>query len=309
MVATPTEPAEASPAAQPGCANCGAALTGPYCARCGQSAESIRRPMREFLEHALETLLELDSRGLHTMGLLLTRPGSLTAQYLAGRRARFVPPVRLYLFASLIFFLAVWATNTAIVQFVDFRTVRNLPAVAVRLFSPLEEGSRHAPSADVIQKVHVTNDNGETPAWFTRITENASRAFEAPAALNARLSELFPKMMFALVPAFGLILWLLYARKKRYLVEHLVFALHFHVFAFLLATVVIALRPILPPGVAGWLFFAPLGLYLLLALKRVYGQGWIRTSIKETLLVTLYGASFALGMVALSLAGIEELQG
>jgi uncharacterized protein (DUF697 family) len=114
-------------------------------------------------------------------------------------------------------------------------------------------------------------------------------------------------MMFALVPVFGLILWALYARHRRFLVEHLVFALHFHTFAFALATAVIALRPILPSGAAGGLFLVPAALYLLLALRRVYGQGWIRTAIKEILLLALYSVSFLVGMMTLLIAGLGEI--
>jgi hypothetical protein len=67
------------------CANCGLALTGTFCAGCGQSAEAIKRPAWEFIHHALETFFDFDARGLRTLALLFV-PGEVAAQYLAGRR-------------------------------------------------------------------------------------------------------------------------------------------------------------------------------------------------------------------------------
>jgi hypothetical protein len=289
------------------CANCGVQLTGPFCAECGQSAESIKRPALELLEHALESLLDFDSRGLRSLGLLLARPGRMTALYLSGQRARFVPPIRLYLFTSLIFFLTIWATNTAIVQFVGFRTVAGTPSVAFRLFAPLVAASPDPQSLDIASSVQIEAGQGEPPAFVGRMIAGLERALKEPTALNGRMSELFPKMIFALVPVFGLILWLLYMRRRRFLIEHLIFALHFHAFAFLLFTAVIALRPILPSETTGGLFLVLAALYLSLALKRVYGQGWIKTAVKEILLLVLYGVFFVAGMLVLLVAGLGEI--
>ena len=42
------------------CANCGAPLSGDYCARCGQSREDIRRPALSLVTDTLETLAALE---------------------------------------------------------------------------------------------------------------------------------------------------------------------------------------------------------------------------------------------------------
>jgi hypothetical protein len=300
-----SEPAEAAP---PACANCGAALTGRFCAACGQSAEASLRPAWELVEQTLESLVHFDARGPRSLKLLMLRPGELTRQYLAGKRASFVQPVRFYILISLVFFLAVWVTNTAIVQFVGFHTiVGNHEGVAFRLFAPLAQVPNDLRPSEITNRVHLTDDEGNTPAWFTRLLGEMEHALKEPATLNERMSELFPKMMFALVPVFGLILWLLYAWRRRYLIEHLIFALHFHSFAFVLATLVIVARPVLPPGFIGGLFLVPAALYLLLALKRVYGQNWVKTAIKEVVLVVLYGLSFGIGLLTLLVAGLGEI--
>ena len=90
-----------------GCANCEAPLAGQYCAVCGQRARTRMITLWQLLREASEVLTTLDSRLWRTLTALLFRPGRLTADYLKGRRARYAPPLRLFLGASIVFFFAV----------------------------------------------------------------------------------------------------------------------------------------------------------------------------------------------------------
>ncbi len=87
------------------CLNCGATLRGQYCGSCGQRARSRLISLWELISDAFGDLFELDSRLWRTVTPLLIRPGLLTADYLAGRRARYMPPFRMYLVLSLVFFV------------------------------------------------------------------------------------------------------------------------------------------------------------------------------------------------------------
>lgn len=89
------------------CANCGTALAGPHCQVCGQVADDLHRPIWALVHDAMEGLFALDGRFLKTVPPLLLRPGRVSEKYLSGARARFVQPVRLFLFASVVFLLAV----------------------------------------------------------------------------------------------------------------------------------------------------------------------------------------------------------
>jgi len=57
------------------------------------------------LRDFMEDLLDLDSRFVRTMKPLLFKPGRLTRDYMEGRRFRYAPPMRLYIFSSIVFFL------------------------------------------------------------------------------------------------------------------------------------------------------------------------------------------------------------
>ena len=89
----------------PTCLNCGAPLAGQYCGQCGQRASSRFISIWELIRDAFGDLFELDSRLWRTLLPLLARPGKLTKDYLEGRRARYMPPFRMYLVLSLIFFV------------------------------------------------------------------------------------------------------------------------------------------------------------------------------------------------------------
>ena len=89
----------------PNCLNCGTELRGQYCGNCGQRARGRLISLWELLQDAFGDLFEIDSRLWQTLVPLLIRPGRLTLDYLEGRRARYMPPFRMYLVLSVIFFV------------------------------------------------------------------------------------------------------------------------------------------------------------------------------------------------------------
>jgi hypothetical protein len=97
------------------CLNCGTGLKGPFCYFCGQPDRNFMRFFPALLRDMMEDLLDLDSRFLRTVKPLLFKPGRLTRDYMEGRRFRYVPPMRLYILSSIVFFLlAAFMSNDAI---------------------------------------------------------------------------------------------------------------------------------------------------------------------------------------------------
>ena len=86
------------------CLNCNAVLNGVYCSECGQRMQLRRLTMGALFNDFLHDLTDLDSRVWRTLIALLTKPGKLTNEFIAGRRTLYLPPFRLYLVLSLIFF-------------------------------------------------------------------------------------------------------------------------------------------------------------------------------------------------------------
>src|SRR5881394_2993437 len=98
---------KAQPPPSPYCENCGAPMAGPFCAQCGQAAVDYRRSFRHVIVDVLDSFLNWDSKFFATIGLLIVKPWRLTNEFLAGKRVRYLHPLRLYLLASILFFFAV----------------------------------------------------------------------------------------------------------------------------------------------------------------------------------------------------------
>ncbi len=86
------------------CGNCGAELLGPHCFRCGQPTQGLVRHFGSIMGDFVDSVFNLDSRTLQTLGPLFFKPGFLTREYFAGRRVRYVTPVRMFVFLTLIAF-------------------------------------------------------------------------------------------------------------------------------------------------------------------------------------------------------------
>ena len=136
------------------CLNCGAVLTGRYCANCGQAADVHVPSTAELVHEALEGITHSDSRLWRTLYLLWFKPGKLTQEFVAGRRAAYLPPFRLYLVLSILFFLAASISNTHThTKFVGFD---NSGARGHRYHpDPMRESERHA-----VQRQAVRNRLG-----------------------------------------------------------------------------------------------------------------------------------------------------
>ncbi|MGN6512616.1 MAG: DUF3667 domain-containing protein [Lysobacteraceae bacterium] len=95
------------PTPRAACQNCGEPLLGPHCYACGQPVHGLVRQFSSILGDFLDSVLNIDSRILHTLWPLFARPGYLSLEYFAGRRVRYVSPVRLFVFVSIVtFFVA-----------------------------------------------------------------------------------------------------------------------------------------------------------------------------------------------------------
>ncbi|WP_323762540.1 DUF3667 domain-containing protein [Maricaulis sp.] len=93
------------------CSNCATQLSGPVCHSCGQTADTYHRPIWDLLTDILDGLFGLEGRLWRTIPPLMLKPGKITQNYLSGVRARYVMPFRLYLTASVLFFLLVFALD------------------------------------------------------------------------------------------------------------------------------------------------------------------------------------------------------
>jgi predicted RNA-binding Zn-ribbon protein involved in translation (DUF1610 family) len=316
------------------CPNCGQKLAGRFCSSCGQPVDTHRRSLRHLGADLVKDLASFDSRILRTVRALLFQPGELAMVFRDGRTQRYVPPVRLYLFVSLIFFLVLSVSGIAIFQFVMTSSPMVLTIDKGKPYIVDSDGERHEMPvryADGKQHFNISSDivffarEGSLHSQLTqdqrnRLLERLASAEEKekqqnktgvvtrtvmattnklvndPAALNGALTTWIPRALFLLVPLFALLIAALYwrQRKTQFFVDHLVFSLGIHSFAFALLLVAAGCAQFLPADPVLWTAVAVLGLYLLLAMRRFYGQNWFWTGAKFAAVSFLYGTFFLL---------------
>ncbi len=119
----------------------------------------------------------------------------------------------------------------------------------------------------------------------------------------AEMWDKAPLFMFVLLPLMALVMKLLYVRRKRLYIEHLIFMLHLHAFIFFLIALDIVFSNEFSDSASA--FFVPLiFLYVWVAFYKVYRQGWLRTSFKLFSFLMLYTIGFSFfavfGLLALA---------
>jgi len=300
------------PGDSPNCLNCGAHLTGQYCGQCGQRAVGRFISIWQLLRDAFGDLFELDSRLWRTMIPLLNRPGLLTKDYLQGRRARYMPPFRMYLVLSLLFFVVAFFNprdDFAILYEPDVEsTVELLPEEEVSAEEDQEEDDPEFLSDCSIGEFNL----GDWPEWIKRrmtperlvaVCERVQAIGQA--GLQKAVLENIPAALIVLLPLMAFVLKLLYPLSRRYYVEHLLFFIHFHSFMFFILTL-----QILFTRLGEWIGFVEtlfslivmaatlyIPVYMFVAMRHVYGQGRALTFVKYVPLVIAYAVLFILLML------------
>ncbi len=264
------------------CRNCDAPLTGPYCAQCGQHAHSSARSLGALLHDAWHVITHVDGRFWSTLWLLLVRPGQLTLEYFAERRARYVPPVRLYLVISIVFFgLASLTSGLRPDVTINDKGVRQqvaadlddikreareaqreagIGAAAAPAAAPAGPPAKAAAQGAAADGADTDEDDKHTGSfnfdirdcdkassslhWLDQPLRDACRrnVGDHGKTLKHAFATNIPKMMFVFLPLVALVMLLLYWFPRRYYVEHLVFVLHNHAALFLAMTLDMPLR-------------------------------------------------------------------
>ncbi|MFK7730278.1 MAG: DUF3667 domain-containing protein [Pseudomonadales bacterium] len=327
-----------SASSEPDCANCGAPRPAAFCAECGQNDDDYRRSLTGLVRSFLSETFDLDGRLTRTIKHLFTQPGFLSEEFSLNRRASYVSPFRLYLFASLIFFFCLsLSTDRSDIRVAEDRPVivelrdqanANDPSnrkesetadpeilrgildspeaqIAERILeqteSPVKRDVLNA-YALLLQKNSTASERAEHLWWLQPLTSRVVEAADKPERLVNEFSESIPLAMFILLPAYALFLKILfYSRQKSiFYSEHMVFAIHLHVLAFLIFAVNLLLPDAFLVGEVVFVaLFLYLGVYTYRAMRNYYVRGRYATLWRFGLLGILYTSLFlpALGLV------------
>ena len=262
------------------CPNCGHSLAGKYCPSCGQHAVDLNVPLGKFLAEFLRESFALDSTLFRTLKPLLLKPGFLTQEYLAGRRARYVPPIRLYLVLSVVLFiLLAWTAPAATVR-ANLSEGDGLITFGRSTTDSTTPGTEQvARGTDNTEAETTSADDGvaSDSTFQLRLAASMARAAEDPDRFTQAFLDRVAQVVFVLLPAFALLLKVLY--RRRLYIHHLIFSVYFHSFTFAVMIVGTVIE-VLGFETVSDLSLLVIPVYLLMGMKRAYAQPWPRTVFK-----------------------------
>jgi len=239
------------------CASCGAKLKGEYCRKCGEKKLVPERDfsMAKFLTQTLGHAVHFDSKLGRSLWLLFTKPGFLTAEWIAGRRVRYMKPLQLFVLAGILFYFF-------------------LPSVPAH-FSHSRDLIRGFETHNIVLNT-LRYDAGKALAEKAAVgpTEMDDLITEVDKAARQRSKT----WLFLIIPFWGVLIYPFFRGNIQWLVPHLVFAMHgliFYILTDLLIHFFMAALGLPPIGkdmmLLLQLVFLP---YLVLAVRRVYAESW-----------------------------------
>lgn len=267
------------------CLNCNAQVEGRYCQICGQENTEPSETVWQLTTHFFNDLTHFDGKFFSTLRYLLAKPGFLSREYLEGRRAAYLNPVRMYIFTSAAFFLIFFSQLDLEKSLNPKTTIYNRTIEDIRDMDSIEF-SRYARKfrgaepkkkkdflvyADSISKSSNSlkldfgdqSDSIKKRNWFTRVFEQKGKALREKynnddgriltVLFNAWFHS-FPQMFFISLPLFAMILYLLYRGKhKYYFTNHLIFGFHLYIFVFLVLMIIVGIDRFENYAHIGWL--------------------------------------------------------
>ena len=289
------DPSRAPEPRSAACLNCGTPLTGPFCSECGQRDIPPYPSVRELAVDAFWELSGWDGRFAATVRALLRHPGLLTREFLEGRRARYISPLRLYLMASLAYFVVAAAAPEIKLESGKgaFLGVRVSPTIGDTAKSRVDSVGQAAGAAMEAgrpltdgQRAVVMKQIDAAPAVLQPFLR---RSVNDPAGYKRDILQNLPRMLFALLPVFAAIVAMFY-RGRKY-PEHLYFAIHLHAFIFLALAVSKLAQFTRSAAIAipiGIVVTCAIPVYAAIAFRRTYGGSLVRTLAKEAAITVIY---------------------
>ncbi|MEO6488518.1 MAG: DUF3667 domain-containing protein [Ferruginibacter sp.] len=281
------------------CLNCNTEVLGKYCQNCGQENIEPHETAWHLVTHFFNDITHFDGMFFQTVKYLITKPGFVTKEYVLGRRASYLNPIRMYVFTSAIFFLIFFSVNKFNIQNIETKyNGKKLSAInkmdSTEFAEFTKEVNDDVPMSrqqfknytDTVQssgfKITPNEYNskaqydsalkaGKDHNWIERrltykqIELNEKYQHDRNKILSGFISSVvhsFPQMLFVSLPIFALILKLLYIRRKNfYYSNHVIFSTHLYVFVFIVLLLILGLNQLKDQLHWDWLTYVLIAVY------------------------------------------------
>jgi hypothetical protein len=259
------------------CLNCNAEVQGRFCQVCGQENTEPFETAWHLVTHFFNDITHFDGKFFSTLKYLISRPGFVSREYMIGRRASYLNPVRMYVFTSAIFFLIFFSLNHIDVNrdtLVNGHKLTEITKMDSTTFSAFTKGItgnkpmtrvefekyidtisgagirvgtgnyKNKAEYDSLLKHGIVKDNWIQRKLTYKVIELAEKYHNDKRMIGASflnaLVHSFPQMLFISLPLFAFVLKCLYYRRKQYYyASHVIFSIHLYVFVFIFLLILI----------------------------------------------------------------------
>jgi len=301
------------------CLNCGHQVEEIYCSHCGQ--KNIEPHVNAFsaIGEFIGDYFHADGKFLSSIPSLLFRPGKMTNEFNAGKREKYIHPFRLYIFISIVYFSVAYIINDSssvvrtnissprakiklsdkgVISFQSSDSTQsrndttldelnhraaNLPAT-IKLYrdsvKQLPESARPGFKDDVVNRISIKYRNEGSEG---KLIDTSLEKFK----------HTLPKLLFFLMPLAAFLLKIIFIRRKRFYIDHLVHTLNLHSFIFLVMTIYALLHLVIPGKILFPIFFLSSLAYFFISMKKVYNQSKTKIFFKGSFFLISYALCLA----------------
>ena len=274
-----------------------------YCPECGQENKNFKLDVKYFFSEFLSGMFNLDSKIFRTLKLLFLKPGMLSKEFIAGRRNSYIPPVRLYLIGSLIYFtisallndpVKLKSDNSSITQdgiVITLDELDSLKSTNNESDTTLQNGSK----SDSLLIENMTLGKAQKLS-----TKEGRKQF------NENIKRYLPIGMFIFVPLTAFLFFILF-RKNSYYIEHLIFVIHLQTLFYLIFTVISLFELVFSGTIMDLITIVIFISILLIWIKKYYCANWWTTIWKAIVFIIMYGFIFLIFFIVITSASLIAL--
>lgn len=321
------------------CLNCGNHVQERFCGKCGQENTETRQTFGHLVRHFLEDITHYEGSFWRTLKYLLFRPGYLALAFLAGKRASYLPPVRLYIFISFVAFSISYLLpdggdgeykysdniKSEIKITTDANVTTGIGAGNGRMFYATSEYHSIAEYNAVQDSLPAALKETGFFRWASIKQIELSKV--DPDVLEKKFEDSFthnfPKALFVYMPLFAFVLWLFHSRKKWMYFDHAIFTLYYFSCLLISFTVINIIVSIFgTPAffdhkmnanllylISFLVFLSYIVFYFYKATRKMYQERWIVAFLKNTLMLVINMTLFVALMTGLAFLTVFNLHG
>lgn len=200
------------------------------------------------------------------------------------------------------------SSNFLAVEGSSFQYLPNL-----QMFAPLGDKTEEVDAQainDFFEIAQPVQDAGVFSDFLRRVQNGFVRAAEDPRKLNNSLNIWLPRVMIIFVPMFGIFLRIFYWGQRHFILNQMVFSLHFHTALFFFLTFFLVGQAIfgnIAESVGMTLSVYGFPIFMFLSLKNSYENGWLRTAGKFVIISFFYAIGFSVMLAGVFLMGLAEV--